>query len=91
MALCKIDAGMALLVREVGVSLLLCFYSGRRDMYVYLMSLLRSCFHVFGIGRVLSINNIRSVSTMTTDCWQCRVYFLLEGLILFPGINSSIL
>ena len=26
--LCKIDAGVALLVREVGVALLLCFYSG---------------------------------------------------------------
>ena len=30
-ALSKIDAGVALLVREVGVALLLCFYSGRRD------------------------------------------------------------
>ena len=31
-ALSKMDAGMALLVREVGVALLLCFYSGRRDI-----------------------------------------------------------
>ena len=31
-ALSKIDAGGALLVREVGVALLLCFYSGRRDI-----------------------------------------------------------
>eukprot|EP00904_Undaria_pinnatifida_P009286 jgi/Undpi1/5488/HiC_scaffold_2.g00767.m1 len=30
-ALSKIGAGVALLVREVGVALLLCFYSGRRD------------------------------------------------------------
>ena len=33
-ALSKIGAGMALLVREVGVALLLCFFSGRRDMCV---------------------------------------------------------
>ena len=37
-------------------------------IYVYLLSLLRACFHVFEIGCVPSINNIRSVSTMTTDC-----------------------
>ena len=67
-ALPNIDAGVALLVRVVGVALLLCFQSGRRDIYVYLLSLLRACFHVFEIGRVPSINNIRSVSAMTTDC-----------------------
>ena len=33
-ALSKIGAGVALLVREVGVVLLLCFSSGRRDMCV---------------------------------------------------------
>ena len=33
-ALSKIGAGVALLVREVGIALLLCFYSGRRDMCV---------------------------------------------------------
>ena len=33
-ALSKIGEGVALLVREVGVALLLCFYSGRRDMCV---------------------------------------------------------
>ena len=33
-ALSKIGAGVALLVREVGVVLLLCFFSGRRDMCV---------------------------------------------------------
>ena len=32
-ALSKIDAGVALLVREVGVALL-CFFSGRRDMCI---------------------------------------------------------
>ena len=33
-ALSKISAGVALLVREVGVALLLYFFSGRRDMCV---------------------------------------------------------
>ena len=33
-ALSKKGAGMALLVREVGVALLLCGFSGRRDMCV---------------------------------------------------------
>ena len=33
-ALSKIGAGVALRVREVGVALLLCFFSGRRDMCV---------------------------------------------------------
>ena len=33
-ALSKIDAEVALLVREVGVALLLCFYSGRRHMCI---------------------------------------------------------
>ncbi len=33
-ALSKIGAGVALLVREVGVALLLCFFSRRRDMCV---------------------------------------------------------
>ena len=31
--LSSIDAGAALIVREVGVTLLICVYSGRRDMY----------------------------------------------------------
>ena len=33
-ALSKIRAGVALLVREAGVALLFCFFSGRRDMCV---------------------------------------------------------
>ena len=33
-ALSKIGAGVALLVREVGVAFILCFFSGRRDMCV---------------------------------------------------------
>ena len=33
-ALAKINAGVALLVREVGVALFLCFCSGRRDMCI---------------------------------------------------------
>ena len=63
-ALSKIDAGVALVVREVGVALLLCFYPGRRKyiyIYVLLLSLLRACFHVCEVGRVPSINSIRSV------------------------------
>ena len=40
-----------LLVRVVGVALLLCFYSGNRDTCIYLLSLLRGCFHVVEIGR----------------------------------------
>ena len=70
-ALSKIGAGVALLVREVGVALLLCFYSGRRD--VCLLSLLRGWFHVIEIRRVPSIHNIRSVSTMTTADSAVRI------------------
>ena len=52
--------------------------------YVYLLSLLRGCFHVVEIGCVPSINNIRSVSTMTTaDSAVCIFY--LEAKILFAG------
>ena len=36
-ALSTIDAGVALLLREVGVALLLCFYSRRQAGYVYLL------------------------------------------------------
>ena len=61
-ALSKIDAGVALLVREVGVALLLRFCSRRRDIHVYLLSLLRAGIHVFEIGRVPLINNVRNVS-----------------------------
>ena len=72
-ALSMIGAGVALLVREVGVALLLCFYSGRRDIYVCLFSLLYGCFHVVEIGRVSSIHNSRSVSTMTTADSAVRI------------------
>ena len=42
---------------------------------MYLLSLLRGCFHIVEIGRVPSINNIRSVSTMTTaDSAVCIFY-----------------
>ena len=52
--------------------------------YVYPLSLLRGCFHVVEIGRVPSIKNIRSVSTLTTaDCAVCIFY--LETKILFTG------
>ena len=46
-ALSQDRCGVAVLVREVSVALLLCFYSGRRDMCTYLLSLLRGYFHVF--------------------------------------------
>ena len=65
-ALSKIGAGVALLVREVGVALLP-FFLLEKAGYVCLLSLLRGCFHVVEIGRVPSIHNIRNVSTMTTD------------------------
>ena len=45
-ALSKIDTGVAVLMREIGVAHL-CLYSERRDICVYLLSLLRACFHVF--------------------------------------------
>ena len=52
--------------------------------YVYLLSLLRGCFHVVEIGRVPSTNSIRSVSTMTTaDSAVCIFY--LETKMLFAG------
>ena len=53
---------------------------------MYLLSLLRGCFHVVEIGRVPSIKNIRSVSraTITTaDSAVCTFY--LETKILFSG------
>ena len=72
-ALSKIDAGVALLLREVGVAILLCFCSRRRC--VYLLSFLRGRFHVVAIRRVTSKFNVRSVSTMTM---KCRAYIYLE-------------
>ena len=82
-ALSKIDAGVALLVREVGVALLLCFYSGRRDRCICCLCF-APCFHVVEIGRVSSIYNIRSVSTMTiADSAVCIFYW--ETKILFTG------
>ena len=69
-ALSKIDAGVTLLVREVGVQLL-CFCSGRQG--VHLLSLLRPSFHVF--GRVSSRSNMQRVSIMTTaDSAVCMFY-----------------
>ena len=60
----KIDAGGALLVREVGVALLLCF---TREGGVCVSTVFVSrVLQVVEIGRVPSINNIGSVSTMTT-------------------------
>ena len=52
--------------------------------YVYLLSLLRECFHVVEIGRVPSTKNIRRVSTMTTaDSAVCIFYFKTK--MLFTG------
>ena len=50
-ALSKIGAGMALLVREVGVALLLCFFSGRRNSFCR-----RVLRHTFGQKTVLSLS-----------------------------------
>ena len=47
----------------------------RKAGYAYLMSLLRACFHVFEIGSVPSINNMRGVSIkMTADSAVCIFY-----------------
>ena len=87
-ALSKIDAGVALLVREVGVALLLCFFSGRRDVCVCCLCFARAFTLSKSDASVPSINNTRSVSTMTTaDSTVCIFY--LETKILFTG--SSIL
>ena len=43
-ALSKIDAGVALLVREVGAALLLCLYTGRRDMCICCLCFARAYF-----------------------------------------------
>ena len=48
------------------------FFLGKAG-YVCLLSLLRGCFHVVEIGRVPSIHNIRSVSTMTTADGAVRI------------------
>ena len=71
-ALFKLDAGVALLVSDIGVALLLCFYSGRGDTYVYLLSLIRACFHGFAIGRVLSILYINLNTLQLGDRIFCR-------------------
>ena len=60
-ALSKIDVGVDLFVRDVGVALLLCFYSGRRDICIHLLSLLRTRLKCFEIERVPSNFNMRSV------------------------------
>ena len=83
-ALSKIGAGVVLLVREVGVALLLCFYSGRRDMCV--------CCLCFAGGSTLSKSDaspqytISGVSTMTTADSAVRIswkltYYLLVVII----------
>ena len=70
-ALSKIGAGVALLVREVGVALLLCFFSGRRDMCV--------CCLFFVAAFTLSKSDaspqciISGVSTMTTADSAVRI------------------
>ena len=51
---------------------------------MYLLSLLRGCFHVVEIGRVHSIYNIRCVSTVTTADSAVRTYYV-KTKILFAG------
>ena len=45
---------------------------------VYLLSLLRACLHIFEIGRAPSVNNIRSVSTMTTADTAVCIFYLRD-------------
>ena len=80
-ALSKIDAGW---LCSYGRLVWRLFFLLGKAGYVYLLSLLCGCFHVVEIGRVPSMNNIRSVSTMTTaDSAVCTFY--LETKILFTG------
>ena len=76
---------MALHVREGVVALLTCF-TRKGGKNVYLLSLLRACFHVFGIGRDPSMNNIRSVPTMTTA--DSAAYFL-PRLTSYTGVSCQ--
>ena len=48
--------------------------------YVYLLSLLRGCFDVVEIGRVPSINNVQSVSTMTTADSAVCIFYLVNNI-----------
>ena len=64
----KIGAGGGFAHTEGWCSASSLFLLGKAG-YVCLLSLLRGYFHVVEIGHAPSINNIRSVSTMTTaDC-----------------------
>ena len=71
-ALSKIDARVALLVREVGVALL-CFYSGRRDMCVCCLRFARA--FTFSKSDASPQLTICGVSIMTTaDSAVCICY-----------------
>ena len=63
---------------------------------MYLLSLLRGCFHVVEIGRVPSINNIRRFSTMTTaDSAVCilylktKIFFTASRIFLFRTMRIA--
>ena len=53
---------------------------------MYLLSLLRGCFHVVEIGRVPSISNIRSVSTLTTADSAVSIFYS-ETKIFLTGCS----
>ena len=58
----------------------------------WVLSRCRGCFHVVEIGRVPSIHNIRSVSTMTTADGAVRIsqrltYFLVVEIILYLSLQ----
>ena len=84
-ALFKIGAGVPELVREVGVALLLCLYSGRRDMCVCCL-----CFvSVFTLSKSDASLGTQYPECLYHDhCRQCRAYFL-ETNILFTGSNNT--
>ena len=65
-ALCKIDAGVALLVREVGVALFLCFYLGRRDMCICCLCSAGAFSHCR--NRTRPLENIYPESLYHDDC-----------------------
>ena len=80
-ALFNKSARGALLVREVGVALLLRF-TREGWIYVFLLSSLRSRYHVFKMGRVPSISNIRSVFVMTITYRAVYVFYLATNIIV---------
>ena len=55
---------------------------------MYLLLLLRRCFHVVEIARVSSLNNIMSDSTTTADIAVCIFYSNIQMLFAGSSIFS---